>query len=110
MAQLTRSQIAYDLSISPHRLTVTYGENPLTFVFSSDLYKRKFLEKMEDHREQISESLSKRFGVKVRQPLIADFRLYTTIEKRGFLLIQEGVECKWPNKLVLDGEKVILQN
>lgn len=110
MAQLTRSKIAYDLSISPHRLTVTYGENPLTFVFSSALYKTKFLEKMGDHREQISESLSKRFGVKVNQPLVADFRLYTTIEKRGFLLIQDGVECKWPDKVVLDGERVILQS
>ncbi len=111
MAQLTRSQIAYDLSISPHRLTVTYGENnPLVFVFSSDLYKRKFLEKQEEHREQISESLSKRFGVKVRQPLVADLRLYTTIEKRGFLLIKDGVECKWPEKIALDGERVILLN
>lgn len=110
MAQLTRSNIAYDLSISPHRLTVTYGENPLTFVFSSDLYKRKFLDKMGDHREQISDSLSKRFGVKVRQPLVADYRLYTTIEKRGFLLIQDGVECKWPDKVELDGERVIFHS
>ena len=104
MAQLTRSNIAYDLSISPHRLTVHYGEHSLEYVFSSDLYRRKFLEKQAANREQLCVSLSKRFGVEVRFPLLADYKLYTTIEKRGFLLVKNGVEVKCPDGITLDGE------
>lgn len=110
MAQLTRSKIAYDLSISPHRLTETYGEKSLEFVFSSDLYKRKFLEKQIDNRKQIEVSLTKRFGVTVKHPILADIRLYTTIEKRGFLLVKDGVEVECPDKIVLDGETLTLKS
>lgn len=110
MAQLTRSNIAYDLSISPHRLSIDYGENSLEYVFSSKLYKRKFLEKAYDHREQISKSLTKRFGVAVDYPILADIRLYTTIEKRGFLLVQNGVEVQCPDRITLNGERVTLKN
>ena len=110
MAQLTRSNIAYDLSISPHRLSVAYEENSLEFVFSSELYKRKFIEKLNDHREQIEISLTKRFGITVRQPILADIRLYSTIEKRGFLLVKNGVEVRCPGRIILDGERVTLRN
>jgi hypothetical protein len=110
MAQLTRSNIAYDLSISPHRLTVPYGESSLTYVFSSDLYRRKFIEKHNDNREHISNSLTKRFGFTVRQPILADIKLYTTIEKRGFLLVKNGVEVQCPDEIILDGERVTLRN
>ena len=110
MAQLTRSNIAYDLSISPHRHSVSYGESSLTYVFSSDLYRRKFIEKQESNRELIEISLTKRFGITVRQPLLADMRLYSTIEKRGFLLVKNGVEVQCPDRIILDGEKVTLRN
>lgn len=110
MAQLTRSKIAYDLSISPHRLSVAYGEKSLEYVFSSDLYKRKFLEKMGSNRDEIEISLTKRFGVQVNFPLLADLRLYTTIEKRGFLLVTDGVEVQCPDRIVLDGESLTLQS
>lgn len=110
MAQLTRSNIAYDLSISPHRFTVSYGENSLEYVFSSDLYRRKFIEKQAQNRDQIELSLTKRFGVTVRQPALADIRLYSTIEKRGFLLVKNGVEVQCPERIILDGERVTLRN
>lgn len=110
MGQLTRSKIAYDLSISPHRLNVDYAETHLIFVFSSALYREKFIEKQNGNREQVNKSLSKRFGVKVEFPLLADLRLYTTIEKRGFLLIENGVEVECVDSLILNGEKVILKN
>lgn len=110
MAQLTRSKIAYDLSISPHRLSITYGEDSLVYVFSSDLYKRKFLEKQEHHREQISNSLTKRFGITVLQPILSDLKLYSTIEKRGFLLYRNGVEVRCQDKIILNGERVTLKN
>ena len=110
MAQLTRSNIAYNLSISPHRHTVDYGESSLQFVFSSELYKNKFLEKQNENREQIDNSLTKRFGVKVSFPILADLRLYTTIEKRGFLLVKNGVEVECPDKITLNGEILTLKN
>lgn len=110
MAQLTRSNIAYDLSISPHRLTVHYGEHSLMYVFSSDLYLRKFLEKQTAHREQLCVSLSKRFGVEVRMSLLSDIKLYTTIEKRGFLLVKNGVEAKCLDEITLDGETVTFRS
>lgn len=110
MAQLTRSKIAYDLSISPHRISVLYGEKSLEFVFSSDLYRRKFLEKQEAHREQLSNSLTKRFGVTVKSPILSDLKLYTTIEKRGFLLLRNGVEVKCLEQVTLDGENLTLKS
>lgn len=87
MAKLTRSGVAYDLTLSPHKLVVKYGETDfLTYVFSSELYKNKFNEKMYKNREEISESLSKRFGITLRQDKLADIRLYIKTEKRGFLI------------------------
>lgn len=111
MASLTRSNIAYDLSISPHRLRVFYGESDsICYVFSSELYMKKFSEKQEANRNQIERSLSKRFGVTARFPALADLRLYSSIEKRGFLLVRNEVEVTCPEEIILDGERVILMN
>lgn len=80
------------------------------YVFSSDLYRRKFLEKQAAHREQLCVSLTKRFGVEVRAPLLSDVKLYTTIEKRGFLLVKNGVEVKCLDEITLDGETVTFKS
>jgi hypothetical protein len=106
---LTRSNVAYDLNISPHKHTVDYGDFTIMYVFSSDLYKRKFIEKIEEHRKTISDSLSNRFGFMIVLNKLADIKLYTTIEKRGFLLYNskgEKLECQ--SNIILDGE--ILMN
>lgn len=108
--ELTRSQIAYNLHWSPHREEILYGDGATIYVFSSDLYRRKFMEKLESNRSQISTSLTKRFGVSVRSDALADFRLYTTIEKRGFLLIQDGVEIECRSKVKFDTERMTLKN
>lgn len=110
MAKLTRAKVAYDLKISPHRHEVSYGETTILFVFSSELYKTKFNDKQEENRLYICDSLSNRFGVSVHLPILADIKLYTMIEKRGFLLYVNGVEVECREKVILDGEKVILQN
>lgn len=107
---LTRSQIAYNLSISPHRVSQLYGAEKITFVFSSDLYKRKFLEREDTNRKQINESLSKRFGINAEFDLLADLKLYTTVEKRGFLLFINEVEVKCQSEITLNGERVTLPN
>ena len=102
---LTRANVAYNLEISPHRLTMEYrGGERIEYVFSSDLYRRKFLEKHESNRTEIRESLKRRFGVEVSADLLADFRLYTNIEKRGFLLRKGGEDIKWVERVILNGE------
>ena len=105
--KLTRSNIAYDLEFSPHMVTMPYGVNEeLTFIFSSELYKNKFMEKRESNRAQIEQSLKKRFGIAIKAEILADIRLYTTIEKRGFLIVKEGEKIKCLDNLKLDGERV----
>lgn len=108
MAKLTRSQIAYNLSISPHRAVMSYGEYEITYVFSSDLYRRKFLDKLQQNRENIGASLTKRFGFRVCPGLLADLRLYKTTEKRGFLLVKDGEPIEWENRVILDGVNLTL--
>ena len=103
MAKLTRSGVAYDLTLSPHKLVVKYGETDfLTYVFSSELYKNKFNEKMYKNREEISESLSKRFGITIRYDKLADIKLYTKVEKRGFF-IQGNEDYRCLELIKLDG-------
>lgn len=104
MSSLTKSKIAYDLKISPHRVVVDYGAGEkLEFIFSSELYKNKFLERYQEHREQIKNSLSNRFGIEIVIHDLADLRLYTTIEKRGFLIYKGPVEFECLNDITLDG-------
>ena len=84
MVSLTRRGVAYDLNISPHKLEVPYNGDTIVYVFSSELYKKKFYDQFLDNREQISASLSKRFGFEIQNDMLCDLKLYTTIEKRGF--------------------------
>ena len=102
--QLTKSGVAYDLTISPHKLEIEYdNDHKMIYTFSSQLYKNKFMEKLEEHRDKVNRSLSKRFGFNIENNLLCDIKLYTTIEKRGFLLdnTKERYECL--NIIKLDG-------
>lgn len=107
---LTRNNIAYNLSVSPYRESVPYEDETITFVFSSELYLKKFREKMADNRTQIDNSLSKRFGFAIKLDVLSDLRLYTTIEKRGFLLVKDGVEVECRENLILNGVTMTLPN
>lgn len=105
---LTRNGIAYDLKLSPYKLQVEYGKNDfITFKFSSDLYRDKFLNKLQDNRNSINESLTKRFGFTIINDKLCDLKLYSSIEKRGFLIeTKEGfIECL--NIIKLDGQNKI---
>lgn len=109
--QLTKSGVAYDLTISPHKLEMEYDENnKMIYTFSSQLYKNKFIDKLKDNREKVNHSLSKRFGFNIENNLLCDIKLYTTIEKRGFLLdnTKERFECL--NIIKLDGNNLITKN
>lgn len=107
---LTRSGIAYNLEISPHKLTISYGElNELTFVFSSNRYKEMFKNKMDDNRNKINDSLSNRFGFEIQNDKLCDLKLYSTIEKRGFL-IKGKEDYKCLSTIKLDGHKLTIKN
>lgn len=111
MSNLTKSKIAYDLNISPHRETVHYmiGDKieEITFIFSSNLYRVKWCEKVDENRSKINESLTKRFGFDINIQQLADIKLYTTIEKRGFLIYKGPVKIVCLNDIILDGQMQI---
>lgn len=109
--KLTRNNIAYDFRVSPYRLAVPYQDQTLCFVFSSELYKKKFYEQHLENREKINESLTKRFGFRVDHELLCDLKLYCSIEKRGFLIIEErtGQEYLWLDNLTLDGGRLTMR-
>ena len=101
--QLTkRSKIAYDLSISPHKTEVVYGDEKLVYVFSSELYRNIFENKVMVNREKVNNSLSKRFKIEIKNNKLADINLYRMTEKRGFL-IQGMEEYSCLGNLKLDG-------
>lgn len=86
---ITRNGICYDLKISEYRHTV----GGLTFVFSSRLHLEKFIKKLEENRDILNYSLSKRFNIPVDISELADIVLYRKIETRGFLILtNEGNE------------------
>jgi hypothetical protein len=102
---LTRSGVAYNLEESPHRLDVPYDSGTITYVFSSDLYRRNFYDRFLENREQINESLTRRFGFPVNNDVLCDVRLYKSIEKRGFLLMKGEERILWQD-ITLDGGKL----
>lgn len=108
MSNLTKSKIAYDLTISPHEAVIDYnsGES-LKFVFSSNLYRTKFLERLEDNRNTINNAISKRYGFNIIANIIADIKLYSSIEKRGFLIYKGLVKIECQEDIILDGGKMI---
>lgn len=108
--KLTRSNIAHDLSISPYNHTVKYGENEIVFIFSSEMYRSNFINRLIDNREKINQSLSNRFGFTTFQDVLADIKLYITIEKRGFLLYWNNERVKCLNDITLNGNSLIIKN
>ena len=110
MSGLTRSAVAYDLNISPHRLEVPYGADTVTYVFSSALYRKNFYERFLDNREQINASLSKRFGFRIENDALCDLKLYTTIEKRGFLIFKNEVKFVCREDIILDGINLTMRS
>ena len=106
MSQLTRGRVAYDLNASPFRLVMQYESEEIEFMFSSKLYLVKFYERHKENREKINQSLSNRFGFAVNVPGLADLKLYTTIEKRGFLIIKDGEKIECLKSLILHGPSI----
>ena len=86
---ITRNGVCYDLNKSEYRHT----EGNLTFVFSSQLHLDKFKTKLEENRDILNYSLTRRFNMIVDISELADVVLYRKIETRGFLIVtSEGKE------------------
>lgn len=117
---LTFRGVAYDFNISPYSIEVEYFEdsvnitrvkcNRIVYVFSSDFYRKKFSEKLQENRVKISESLSNRFKYSIKCNLLADLKLYTDIEKRGFLILLNGEKIDCLENITLDGNNLIVMN
>ena len=101
-----RSGVYHNLEESTYKKEVIYNENDkLTFVFSSELYLSIFNRKFKENRDKINESLSNRFGFEIEQNKIADIKLYSITEKRGFYIIgKEDHKCQ--STIRLTGENL----
>lgn len=102
---ITKHGVCYDFSISSYRTTL----NGITYVFSSKLHLEKFKKGYVENRRKISDSLSKRFNVRVDVTILADIVLYKKIESRGFLLVVKEVNIECPNDIILNGENLTLR-
>ena len=72
------------------------------------IYKLKFISKQKDNREKINLSLTNRFGFEIKNNLLCDLKLYSQIEKRGFLIFNaEGEMFECLKSITLDGQRVI---
>lgn len=108
--QLTRSGVAYNIEISPHKLELEYSDGEvIEYTFSSNRYKEIFLRKYKDNRDKINESLSNRFGVTYTNNKLCDIKLYSSTEKRGFL-IRGKEEFKCLSTIRLDGQNLMNKN
>ena len=107
---LTRGGIAYDLNKSPYKHEVIYNNEEITFVFSGEYNLNSFKNKLNENRERISESLTKRFKLDITCDLLADIKLYTSIEKRGFLIERNEDKITCLNIIKLDGLNLTTKN
>lgn len=110
MGNLTRGGIAYNLDVSPYKYAVEYPDETITFIFSSEVYRKKFIEKYDKNRDVINNSLSNRFGFSVKTNKLADLKLYTSIEKRGFLIYKGMVRIECLNEIILIGNQMMKRN
>jgi hypothetical protein len=112
MSKLSRANIAYDLNVSPHTFSLGYPEfdTSIRFVFSSNLYRSNFESRYQENREKINQSLSNRFGFHIKNNIIADLKLYISIEKRGFLIYKDGEKFECLKDITLDGSKLIVKS
>jgi len=105
----TRNNIYTNLTYSPFFVRLEYDDFSVVYIFSSELYQKKFLQRIDTNRDEINKSLSNRFKFKIKVNLLADVSLYHKIEKRGFLIHSNWglLECK--EQVVLDGTRLIEQ-
>ncbi|MBO5810612.1 MAG: hypothetical protein J6R32_07260 [Bacteroidales bacterium] len=100
---ISRNGIYYDFDLSKFRHTV----DGITYVFSSRLHLEKFIERLEENRTTINNSLTRRFNFPVDVSALADFVLYRKIESRGFMIVtNEGYKICQNNQVKFVGGKL----
>lgn len=103
---MTRNGIVYKLELSPYKATI----EGVTYMFSSINHLDKFMERLNENRELISYSLSKRFGVTVNYGVLSDIVLYSKVETRGFLIEYKGVPYSCKKDIILNGAILTKKN
>lgn len=105
---LTRNGVAYNLEVSPYTEIITYSDNKsIKFVFSSEGNKTRFKDKLQDNRDRITTSLTKRFNFEISDYKLSDIQLYSNVEKRGFLIEEGNNQYKCLNTIKLNGQSKI---
>lgn len=107
---LSRNGIAYNFHSSPYQLKVTYDSFDLIFRFSSANNVQKFLNKMYENRDKVNLSLSKRFKINLVLNVIADIKLYSNVETRGFLIIGKDETFECLEEVEFDGLRMMKKN
>jgi hypothetical protein len=100
---LTRKGIAYDFYESPYHFT---NERGVTFIFSSAMYKQKFIRQLHENRKALNDSVTRRLGIELNLINAFDLSMYLKIEKRGFLLRLESGEYLCRSQVKLNGDNV----
>lgn len=105
--QLTRNGICYNFHKTPYEVEVKYQNNKkIVYKFSSTNNVDRFKSKLQENRDKINESLSKRFKFAIEQDIICDLKLYQTVETRGFLICSNGVFIECLESIQLTGVEV----
>lgn len=107
---LTRAGVCYNLEVTPYKETINYNNELITFNFSSEYNQNNFINKLKANRDKVNNSLSKRFNLIIEVDLLADIKLYQSIEKRGFLLAKESETVNCLNTIKLDGLMMTTKN
>lgn len=88
MRHRTKGGVFLVIEESPFRVEIEYEDGEkFTYVFSSELYLTIFNKKMKLNRDYHNSSLSKRYNIDIKLDKLCDVKLYSQIEKRGFLII-----------------------
>ncbi len=89
---ISRNGVCYDLTATPY----TYEWRDITYHFSSESHRRKFVDNVRAKEMWLNDSLSRRFKCTVDLPIVADIQLYTQVETRGFYIVTNDA-CEYTN-------------
>lgn len=93
---VSKNGVCYDLRESPY----TLEWRGITYHFSSESHRRKYMLNVRERELWLNDSLSRRFRITVDLPYVADVQYYAMIETRGFYIItNDGAEYTAPHQV-----------
>lgn len=99
---LTKHGVCYDLSESPFVCSTAHFE----YRFSSANHMRKFADNVQQRKDWLNDSLSRRFHVSIEVDILAELQLYMQTETRGFHVTDErGRTWRSAENMLLSGLK-----